>query len=762
MGAKAARLCSRSCTLALALALCSGGLRAQPGSQAQPSGGWKAYPPEKMAPKGAPNVLLIMTDDVGFGASSTFGGPVPTPTFDALAKAGLRYNAFHVTAMCSPTRAALLTGRNHHAVGSGSIADVSLDEPGYTSVIPKSAATIARVLKDNGYDTSFYGKNHNTPVWENTPVGPFDNWPNAWGFDYFYGFNAPFADQFYPPLVENRNQVRPPDQPNYILDRDLSDHLINWLQMQHNLRPDHPFFAYFASGSTHSPHMVPKEWIDKFKGKFDQGWDKVREETFQRQKAMGIIPANAVNTPRPDNIPSWESTSPQLKQAYARMMEVAAAQLAYFDDQIGRAIEQLRRSGELDNTMIIYIQGDNGASEEDYRGSNNELQVIAGTEMTDAMLLEGAAKHGGPETFGNYPAAWAWATNAPFQWGKRVASHLGGIRDGMVVSWPARIKSAGEIRSQFTHLIDIAPTIYEAAGITAPKSVDGVAQQPLDGTSFLYSFDSATAPERHREQYFEMLGNRSYYKDGWIASTIPGRMPWNAGVGPEAKDFTWALYNLKDDWSQSRDVSEENPAKLEELKKAFDVAAKKYNVYPLDANLNSRMTPNYRPSQLGNRPSYSYYPGEARYGSYAFPATGPGWSIRATVGTSGVQSNGPVLVQGDHFGGQALIIDQGRPVYLFNPGDSGRIQRLGPDAPIPAGHHEIVVTFKAAQQGTTLEMLVDGKSVAHLETPLAVRGRGDAYIGRKGIAPLYFDAQQPVIADSCTCTIDVVTLERPK
>lgn len=344
-----------STTLALILVLlATGGQAQQPAVASQ----WKAYPPEKLARKGAPNVLVILTDDVGFGAASTFGGPVPTPTFDALAKAGLRYNAFHTTAMCSPTRAALLTGRNHHAVASGSIADVSVDEPGYTSVIHKSAATIARVLKDNGYDTSMYGKNHNTPVWEGTPVGPFDNWPNAWGFDYFYGFNAPFADQFNPALVENRNQVRPPDQPNYILDRDMSDHLIDWLQMQHNLRPDHPFFAYYASGATHAPHHAPKAWIDRFKGKFDQGWDKIREETFQRQKAMGIIPANAVNTPRPDNLPAWDSLSPALKVAYARMMEVAAAQLAYFDDQMGRVIEHLRQSGELDNTIVMYIQGD--------------------------------------------------------------------------------------------------------------------------------------------------------------------------------------------------------------------------------------------------------------------------------------------------------------------------------------------------------------------------------------------------------------------
>ncbi len=490
-----------------------------------PAAGWKHYPASPQAPAGAPNVLLILTDDVGFGAASTFGGPVPTPAFDALAARGLRYNAFHVTAMCSPTRAALLTGRNHHAVASGSIADVSVDEEGYTSVIPKSAVTIARVLHDNGYDTSFYGKNHNTPTWENGPAGPYDNWPNAWGFDYYYGFNAAFADQFHPSLYENRLAVRPPAEPGYILDRDLADHLIHWTQVQHAARPGHPFFAYFASGSTHAPHMAPKEWIDRFKGRFDQGWDRLREETFARQKQLGVIPADAVLTPRPAGLPAWDSLSPEKRRIYSRMMEAAAGQLAFADAQIGRVIEALRQSGQLDNTMVIYIQGDNGASVEDFRGSTNELSTIAGREPTDAEMARDIDRHGGPDAFGNYPAAWAWATNAPFQWGKRVASHLGGIRDGMVISWPSRIRQVGQLRTQFSHLTDIAPTIYEAAGVTAPKVVDGVAQLPLDGTSLVYSFDHPEAPTRHREQYFEMLGNRAYYKDGWIASTTPGRPP---------------------------------------------------------------------------------------------------------------------------------------------------------------------------------------------------------------------------------------------
>ena len=754
------KLCRSVSVLALmgaSLAYGAGPATAQDAGQ-QPH--WKYYPKTPEAPKGAPNVLLIMTDDVGFGASSTFGGPVATPVFDALAKVGLRYNAFHTTAMCSPTRAALLTGRNHHAVGSGSIADVSLDEQGYTSVIPKSAATLGRVLKLNGYDTSFFGKNHNTPVWENTPIGPFDNWPNAWGFDYFYGFNAPFADQFHPNLVENRNKVRPPNEPGYILDRDLADHMIHWLEIQHTLHPDHPFFAYFASGSTHAPHMAPAEWIKKFKGQFDQGWDKIREETYERQKKMGIIPKDAVLNPRPASLPAWDSLSPEMKQVYARMMEVAAAQLAFVDHQVGRVIDMLRTNGELDNTMVIYIQGDNGASEEDYHGSNQELQVIAGIEASDALLARYIDKHGGPDAFGNYPSAWAWATNAPFQWGKRVASHLGGLRDGMVISWPDRIKQTDQIRTQFTHVIDIAPTIYEAAHITPPAEVDGVKQQPIDGTSFVYTFDNPNAPERHHEQYFEMLGNRSYYKDGWMASTIPGRAPWDNRTPADPYKFKWALYDLKKDWSQSKDVSAEYPQKLAELKADFDKAANKYHVYPLAIDLIPRMAEKFRPSNFGDRTSFTYYPGDTRYTNYAMPIARKGWTINASVGVQGRGANGPILVQGDHFGGQALVIEEGRPTYIFNPGDMTHTVTLQAPDVLPAGKHQISVTLGAGKngKGSSIDLVVDGKSVAHTDVEYNVGGRSASYVGRAGIAPLLNgDSRLPA---TCSCDIGSVTVEK--
>ncbi len=701
-----------------------------------------------------------MTDDVGFGASSTFGGPVPTPTLDALAALGLRYNAFHTTAMCSPTRAALLTGRNHHAVASGTISNVAIDEEGYTSVIPKSAATIGRALHDNGYDTAFFGKNHNTPEWENGPTGPFDNWPNAWGFDYFYGFNGAAMDQFHPTLVENRNPVRPPEQPGYHLDRDLADHVIHWLQVQHTERPDHPFFAYWAPGATHSPHMAPADWIARFKGRFDGGWDKLREETFARQKKMGIIPADAVLTLRPHSLPAWDSLTPEMQSVYARMMEVAAAQLAYVDNQIGRAIEVLRQSGELDNTMVVYIQGDNGASEEDYKGSNQELRTIAGYEANDAELARDIDKHGGPDAFGNYPAAWAWATNTPFQWGKRVASHLGGLRDGMVISWPRRIKQVGQIRTQFSHVIDIAPTVYEAAHITPPKAVDGVPQQPIDGVSMVYTFDHPDAPSRHREQYFEMLGNRSFYKDGWMASTVPGLPPWDRqSKTPDPYKYGWQLYDLNTDWSQSKDVAARYPKKLAELETDFDQAARRYHVYPLTAGLLPRLGPENRPSILGDRTSFIFYPGDTRYTGYAFPGVGRGWTISASIAVDTTSADGPVLVQGDHFGGQALLLEGGKPTFVFNPlGSTDHLLRLQAAEPLMAGPHALAVEFRpSGVQGATIDLMVDGHSVAQAAVERLLRARGDAYVGRAGIAPFM---PGPTMAPACGCVIEFVKIER--
>lgn len=488
---------------------------------------WSHYPPIPKPPKGAPNILLVLTDDVGFGACSAFGGSIPTPNLDRTADRGLRYNAFHTTAMCSPTRAALLTGRNHHSVGMGAISNYSVDAPGYTSVLPKNAATIARYLRDTGYDTAMFGKNHNTPEWEAGPLEPFDRWPLGMGFNYFYGFNAAQTDQFSPALVENLNPIRPPREDGYHLDRDLSDRAAHWIQLQKALRPDHPFFVYLAPGTLHEPHQAPPEWIERFRGAFDKGWDATREEVFARQKALGVIPDHAKLTSRPPYIPAWADLPEEERAFYARQMEAAAAQLSHCDHQFGRLLATLEEGGWLDDTLIMFIQGDNGACQEyEYGNTNYDLYGIV-TE-TPADMIPKRDLVGGPDYHGTYAPGWGWAMNAPLAESKQVASHLGGIRNGLVVSWPNGIAARGEVRGQFGHVIDIAPTIFDILGLELPELVDGAPQQPFEGTSLAYSFADATAPERHTEQYFEMLGNRGLYQHGWLASTIPERPPPSA------------------------------------------------------------------------------------------------------------------------------------------------------------------------------------------------------------------------------------------
>jgi arylsulfatase len=713
-----------------------------PAASAEGPSRFKHFPPPVTAPPGAPNVLLIMTDDVGFGATSTFGGPVPTPAFDSLATAGLKYNEFHTTAMCSPTRAALLTGRNHHAVESGSISNVAIDEEGYTSVMPRSAGTIAQVLHEHGYDTAMLGKNHNTPVWETGPMGPFERWPNGMGFDYFYGFNAAATDQFAPELVENRNSVDPPaNDPAYHLDRDLADHLIHWLSIQHAVHPEHPFFAYLAPGATHSPHQAPADWIARFKGHFDQGWDRLREETFARQKQMGIIPKDAVLTPRPASMPAWASLTETQKRVYSRMMEVAAAQLAHVDYQIGRIIDSLRASGQLDNTMVIYLQGDNGGSLESLKGSNHELQTLMGIEPTDAEIAAEIDQHGGPNAYGNYPAPWSWATNTPFQWGKQVASHLGGLRDGMVISWPKRIMQRG-IRSQFHHVIDIAPTIYEAAGVTPPHTLEGVEQQPIDGVSMVYTFDHADAPSSHREQYFEMLGNRAYYKDGWMASSTPGVLPFDRShTAVDPMTYAWELYDLRHDYSQSRDLARQQPAKLAELRADFDAAARKYHVYPLTSNIMGRLGPRTRPDPLEGHAHFSYEAGDTRYPPNSFPSMGPGWSMTAHVKVSDGAAHGPLVVQGDVQGSMGLMLEAGRVRFLYNPTgrDKERVE-LAAATPLAAGEHDVRVDIEPRPSGgpraARLALTIDGQPSASAEVPVLYASHGDAYIGRPGLGAL--------------------------
>lgn len=707
----------------------------------QSSASWSHYPSDATPPENAPNVLLILTDDVGFSATSTFGGAIPTPTFDALARQGLRYNQFHTTAMCSPTRAALLTGRNHHAVGTGAIADLSTDEPGYTSVIPKSAASIARVLKEFGYDTAFLGKNHNTPEWETGPMGPFDRWPNGFGFDYFYGFHGKSADQFAPSLVENRNPVDPPADPDYHLDRDLSDKLIHWLRLQRTLRPGHPFFAYLAPGTLHSPHQAPRAWIEKFRGRFDLGWDRLREETFARQKMMGIIPSDAALTPRSSWFPAWDDIAEDMRGIYAYQMEVAAGQLAHSDHQIGLVIDELRASGQFDNTLVVFIHGDNGASLEMLHGANNENMALLGVETTEDDLRADAVDHGGPDGCSNYSAAWAWATNTPYQWGKQVASHLGGLRDGLVVCWPRRIKASGQVRSQFHHVIDIAPTIYEAIGITPPPSVDGVAQQPIDGISMVYSFDDASAPSPRTRQYFEMLGYRSIYRDGWLASTTPQRAPWVRSTQPtDPAGYDWELYRLADDFSQARDLADAYPELLARLRQDFTEEAKRYNVDPIAAFSLQRVDPANRPSHIAGRQNFTFYPGPTRYSGHIFPAFERGGRIGTEIEVVAKDAVGPIIVKGDLVGGAGLYLANGRVRYIYNATSRTQEQRiLECDEPLTWGLHRVelcIVPVGEASRAARLDLLVDGHETCSAHLPIYYEPPGDVYIGRPGIKPM--------------------------
>ena len=514
------------------------------------------FPQPVSAPKSAPNVLLILTDDVGFGASSTFGGPIPTPTLDALAARGLKYSRFNTTALRSPTRAALITGREQHNAHTGIIMERSLGYPGYDSLMPKSAGTISEILRQNGYNTAWFGKKHNVPGWQSSAAGPFDLWSTGLGFEYFYGFIGGDTDQWDPTVFENTSPVEPKEaltgaaKDAYNLDADLADKTIHYIEQQHSLAPNKPFFIYYAPGATHAPHHVPKDWIAKFKGKFDEGWDKLREETFARQKALGAIPANTILTPRPPNMPAWDSLDAKHKELFAHMAEIYAAFLAYDDDNIGRVIDAVKQAGELDNTLIIFIEGDNGGSAEGtLQGTSNEIAVVGhGEKESFDYLYSIKDQLGGPMHYNHMPVPWSWAFDSPFQLTKRYASHFGGTRNGMVMSWPARIKDASGLRDQFHYVTDIMPTILDAAGLTAPDIIIGVKQQPLDGVSMAYTWDDAKAKDRRTQQIFEMFGNRAIYQNGWMASTTPLVFAWEPepkGLTPES--FNWELYNLDDE-----------------------------------------------------------------------------------------------------------------------------------------------------------------------------------------------------------------------
>ena len=680
------------------------------------------FPKSVEAPAGAPSVLLIMTDDVGFGASSTFGGPIQTPNFQRIADSGLRYNMFHTTALCSPTRAALITGRNHHTNASGVITEFATGYPGYNSLVPKSSGSVGEVLKENGFNTSWFGKMHNVPDWMSSQAGPFDLWPSGLGFEYFYGFLGGDSDQWHPALYENTRPIEPYlGNPLYILDRDLADKAISWLRMQHALAPNKPWLLYYATGTAHAPHHAPKEWIAKYRGQFDQGWDKVREETLARQIKLGVVPANTQLTKRPDGIPAWDSLSADQKRLYARMMEVYAGALSHADYQIGRLLDAVQESGQLENTLVIFLMGDNGASAEGtLQGTTNEVATAANS-VTESLpyLLSMIDELGGPLTYNHYPVGWAHAMDAPMQWTKQVASHFGGSRNGMVISWPARIKDRGSLRSQFCHVIDIVPTIYEAAGITPPTVMDGVQQKPLEGVSLVYTFDNANAPTRHSTQYFELVGNRAIYKDGWMASTTPLRLPWvTIGFEPNPDDFKWELYNINEDFSQASNLAEKNPNKLKELQDAFDVEAKKYNVYPLDSSFASRADPAIRPSLTRGRTEFAYYQGMVRIPEGSAPNfKNKSWAIAAEVTVPDNLANGVLATIGGRFGGWALLMEDGKPEFVYALSNQPEHKFwIASNQPIPAGNHVVRFEFKydggGIGKGATGTLFVDGTAVA--------------------------------------------------
>ncbi len=679
------------------------------------------WPANPTAPKGAPNVLLIMTDDVGFGASSAFGGPIPTPTFEALAQRGLRYNQFNTTALCSPTRAALLTGRIPQNVGMGNVTNLPSGYEGYTSVIPKSAATVAEILKENGYGTAMFGKSHLTPEWEQSQAGPFDRWPTGLGFEYFYGFLSADTNQYEPALVENTTPIEPPhNDPTYLLDRDMADHAIKWIDRERALAPGKPFFVYYAPGTAHTPHHAPKEWLERFRGKFDMGWDVEREQTFARQKKMGIIPADAKLTPRVESLPAWNTLSVDQKKVYARLMEAYAASLAYSDAQIGRVIDSLRASGQLDNTLVIFVQGDNGGSAEGgLNGLMFEQSSITGYKEDFEYTLKHIDDIGTKEAYNHYPAAWGWAMNTPFPWYKQVASHAGGTRNGLVISWPSQIKDTGGIRSQYHYVTDIMPTILAAAKIDAPTTVDGVSQKPIDGMSMAYSFTQPSAPSQRHVQVFEMMENAGIYKDGWMAGTLPKRTAWEVGTATEVKregltvdQRPWVLYNLTKDFSENDDLAAANPAKLAEMKALFWKEAAKNHILPIhDFTQGSQG----RPSQISGQKVFTYHAGLTRAAEGNVPSTiGRSYQIDADVTVPEAGAKGVLLTQGGRFGGYAFYVDKGELVFHYNALGPRQYQ-VRSSSLIPAGAHRLTADFKSdapkAKSAGTITLSVDGKVV---------------------------------------------------
>ncbi|BCN78755.1 arylsulfatase [Prescottella equi] len=675
-------------------------------------------------PDGSPNVLIVLLDDVGFGASSAFGGPAQTPTAQRLADDGLKYTRFHTTALCSPTRAALLTGRNHHTVGMGSITEMATAAPGYTSVRPDTCAPLAEILKLNGYATAHVGKCHEVPIWETSPVGPFDRWPSPGnGFEYFYGFLGGETDQWYPTLHEGTGRVEPWGTPEegYHLTEDLADKAIAWVRQQKVLSPDKPFFLYFAPGATHAPHHVPQQWAQRYRGRFDDGWDVLRERIFARQKELGVVPADAELTRRHDAIPAWDEMDERLLPVLRRQMENYAGFLEHTDHQVGRVVEEIDRIGALDETLVFYVIGDNGASAEGtLQGTSNELislNGMAGIE-TPEFLLGALDKLGGPDSSPHYAVGWAHAMDTPYQWTKQVASHWGGTRNGTVVHWPRGFAARGEVRNQFHHVVDVAPTVLAAAGIPAPTTVNGVRQHPLEGVDMAYSFHDAAAPERHVTQYFEMLGNRGIYHRGWSAVT-KHRTPWQIPGGPGIAfdDDVWELYDGAADWTQARDLAKEYPERLRELQRLFLIEATRYNVLPLDDRTFERVLPGLsgKPRLVpGNR--QVLLPGmQALLEMHIVNCRNRSWSLTAQVDVPDGGARGVILNLGGHAGGWSFYFRDGRPTFCYNLFGIERSYIRAPDT-VGVGLHQVRSEFAydggGLGKGGTVTLFVDGTAVA--------------------------------------------------
>jgi arylsulfatase len=702
------------------------------------------WQPRVVPPKGAPNVLLIMTDDQGYGVSGTFGGVIPTPALDRIAKSGLRYTQFHSTALCSPTRAALITGRNHHSVGFGVIGELSTGFPGYDSVIGLESATIGTILRDNGYATSWFGKNHNTPGFQYSAAGPFDQWPIGMGFEYFYGFMGGETDQWTPYLFRNTAQVFPwIGKPGYNLITDMADDAIKHIRDLNAAAPDKPFFVYYVPGGSHSPHQPTKEWIEKFKGKFDMGYEKLREQIFANQKRLGVIPAGTQLTPWPDGqagyggakLPRWDSLSLVEKKILAREAEVFAGYTAYTDHEIGRVIQEVQDEGKLDNTLIIYIVGDNGTSAEGtLYGTYNQLIAYNGILKTpEPLQLLHYEEWGSDKTYPHMAVQWSWAFDTPFKWTKQVASHFGGTRQGLAISWPGHIKDVGGLRTQFHHMIDIVPTILEASGIKAPDQVNGIKQRPIEGVSMLYTFDkaNANAPSKRDTQYFEMVGNRGIYHDGWMANTTPPSPSWELGTGKLANlstGYQWELYHISEDYSQFNDLAAKMPDKLKEMQALFLTEAAKYNVFPLDNTGFSRLlTP--RPSAVAGRTVFTYTGENAGIPLGNAPSIlDKDYTITADVTIPKEGAEGMIVTLGGRFGGYGLYLLKGKPVFVYNlldlerfrwEGGVGGEDWLGDS--LKTGRHTIVFDFKydgpGPGKGGTGLLSVDGKELARKTIP---------------------------------------------